>query len=281
MVAFSIKTPPQHADWKDLLAVWRAADDIDLFESAWNFDHFYPLVPPKDGACLEGWTTLAALAQATKRIRVGTMVTGMHFRHPAVTANMAASLDVIAGGRFELGLGAGWFEPEANSYGIPLGTVRQRMDRFDEGVEIIISLLSQDSTTFAGDYYQLKDARCEPKGLQRPTPPIVIGGRGKKRTLRTAARWANLWDALAPGSPAAWAELNEVLEAHCADVGRDPSEIRRSIHLFWAPDDKPAELAQQAMAYAEVGVDVVIFSMRPPYEVARVGPLAEALAEIA
>ena len=280
MAAFSIKTPPQHANWNDLLAIWRAADDMEVFESAWNFDHFYPLSPPEDGGCLEGGTTLAALAQATKRIRVGTMVNGMHYRHPAVTANMAASLDIISGGRFDLGLGAGWFEPESSAYGIPLGTMTQRMDRFDEGVEVIVRLLSQESTTFAGEYYQLTDAHCEPKGPQRPTPPIVIGGRGRKRTLRTVARWADQWDALAPESPDAWLELNDVLLAHCVDVGRDPAEVRRSVHVFWALGDDPKEVAERAMTFGDVGVDAIIFSMRPPYDVARLEPLADALAAI-
>ena len=280
MVSFSIKTPPQHAKWEDLLALWRAADDMEVFESAWNFDHFYPLSPPADGGCLEGWTTLAALAQATKRIRVGTMVSGMHYRHPAVTANMAASMDIITGGRFDLGLGAGWFEPESQAYGIPLGTMTQRMDRFDEGVEVIVSLLSQDSTTFKGEYYELVDARCEPKGPQQPTPPIVIGGKGRKRTLRTVARYADYWDSLAPGSPEEWVSLNDVLLGHCAAVERDPSQIRRSVHIFWAPDGDPSELAERAMTYGEVGVDVVIFSMRPPYDLGRLPPLAEALAAV-
>jgi F420-dependent oxidoreductase-like protein len=280
MVNFSIKTPTQHIAWEDMLAIWREADAMDVFESAWNFDHFYPLTPPEDGGALEGWTTLAALAMATKRLRIGTMVSGMHYRHPAVTANMAASLDIMSGGRFDLGLGAGWFEPESQAYGIPLGTMTQRMDRFDEGVEVIVSLLSQERTTFKGSYYELTDARCEPKGPQSPTPPIVIGGKGRKRTLRTVARFADYWDSLAPGSPADWVSLNDVLLSHCTAVGRDPSEIRRSVHVFWAPDDDPAELAARAMSYGDVGVDVVIFSMRPPYDVGRLPGLGQALAAV-
>ncbi len=106
MVEFAVKTPPQHADWADLLSVWRAADQIDVFAEAWNFDHFYPLSEPRDGPCLEAWTTLAALTQATERIRVGCMVNGMHYRDPAVTANMAASLDIISGAASTSGWGA-------------------------------------------------------------------------------------------------------------------------------------------------------------------------------
>ncbi len=277
MVGFAVKTPPQHAKWGDMLDTWRAADEIDVFDEAWNFDHFYPLTPPADGPCMEGWTTLAALTQATKRIRVGAMVNGMHYRHPAVTANMAASLDIISGGRFNLGLGAGWFEPESNSYGIPLGTMKQRMDRFDEGVEVVVKLLTQETTTFDGEYYRLVDARCEPKPIQQPTPPIVIGGKGEKRTLRTVARHADYWDAMFPGEPADWVRLNDILLGHCEAVGRDPAEIRRSIHFRWAPDDDPQELADRAMGYAAVGVDVVIFSMRGPYLAGLLEPLATAL----
>ena len=185
MVAYGIKTPPQHGTWPEFLAVWKAADDIDLFESAWTMDHFYPLTPPMDGTHLESWTMLAALAALTTRLRLGCMVNGMHYRHPAVTANAAVTVDHVSNGRFSLGLGAGWFEPESNAYGIPLGSLKERFDRFDEGVEVISSLLTNDSTTFAGRYYTLTDARCNPKPLQSHLP-IVIGGKGPKRTLRAS-----------------------------------------------------------------------------------------------
>ena len=146
----AIKTPPHHAPWSAYLDLWREADQIEVFESAWNWDHFYPLAPPYDGPNLEGWTMLAALAQATTRLRIGAMVNGMHHRHPAVTANMAATLDIISGGRFILGMGAGWNEMESNAYGIELGSLKQRFDRLDEGIEIIRSLLDTRSPTSAG-----------------------------------------------------------------------------------------------------------------------------------
>ncbi|NNC91240.1 MAG: LLM class F420-dependent oxidoreductase [Acidimicrobiia bacterium] len=277
MPEFAVKTPPQHTSWADMLDVWRAADEIEVFSEAWNFDHFYPLHPPLDGRCMEGWTTLAALTQATSRIRVGSMVNGMHYRHPAVTANMAASLDIISGGRFNLGLGAGWFEPESQAYGIPLGTLKERMDRFDEGVEVIHRLLTQESTTFTGAYYQLADARCEPKPLQQPRPPIVIGGKGEKRTLRTVARYADYWDAMFHDEPGSWARLNDILLSHCQAVGRDPSAIRRSIHLRWAADGDPGALADEAMRFTEAGVDTIIFSMQAPYSASALEPMARAL----
>jgi F420-dependent oxidoreductase-like protein len=277
MGEYGIKTPPQHGTWDEFLAVWQAADQIELFESAWTMDHFYPLTPPLDGEILESWTMLAALAQATTRLRIGSMVNGMHYRHPAVTANMAVTTDLISNGRFSLGLGAGWFEPESDAYGMPLGTLTERFDRFDEGLEVIVSLLTNESTTFHGKYYDLDDARCEPKSHQRPHPPIVIGGKGPKRTLRAVARWADHWDMTFPESPDQWSSLNEVLLSHCADIGRDPSDIRRSIHTGLSSDTDPEERAAFAQPFFEAGVDLVIYSMRGPYEVAQVEQLATSL----
>ena len=218
-----------------MLAVWQAADDIDVFESGWTFDHFYPIFSDSTGPCLEGWTTLTALAQATKRLRLGTLVTGIHYRHPAVLANMAAALDVISDGRLELGIGAGWNEEESGAYGIELGSIRERFDRFEEACEVLISLLSNETTNFDGKFYQLKDARNEPKGPQRPHPPICIGGSGEKRTLRITARYAQHWN-FAGGPPDMFAHKRDVLASHCADIGRDPKEITKSAHLRLEPD---------------------------------------------
>jgi F420-dependent oxidoreductase-like protein len=277
MVAFAIKTPPQHGSWNDFLDVWRAADDIELFESAWTMDHFYPLTPPMDGPHLESWAVLAAMAQATKRLRLGCMVNGMHYRHPAVTANAAVTLDHISNGRFNLGLGAGWFEPESNAYGIPLGTLTERFDRFEEGLEVITSLLTRERTTFSGRYYHLTDALCEPKPVQSHIP-IAIGGRGPKRTLPAAARFADHWDMAGPDSPATWKASSDILDQHCASIGRDPGEIRRSVHLMWPEDADPGAMAQTAFDYGDAGVDLVIFSMRAPYRATRLEPLVEAIA---
>ena len=185
---FAFKTAPQHTTWADMLEVWRAADDIELFESGWTFDHFYPIFSDSSGPCLEGWITLTALAQATRRLRLGTLVTGIHYRHPAVLANMAATLDIVSGGRLELGVGAGWNEEESGAYGIELGTPRERSDRFEEACEVLAGLLSPpEQFSFQGSYFELTDAMCNPKPVQQPHPPICIGGSGEKRTLRTAA----------------------------------------------------------------------------------------------
>src|SRR5437764_1881201 len=261
---FAFKTAPQTTTWDDMLAVWREADGIELFESGWTFDHFYPIFSDSTGPCLEGWTTLAALAQATKRLRLGVMVTGIVYRHPAVLANMAATLDIVSDGRLELGLGAAGNEEECRAYGIELGTLEQRFDRFDEGVEVIARLLSDTTTTFNGSYFQLTDARCEPKAVQRPHPPICIGGAGEKRTLRTVARWAQHWN-LAGGGPEVFTHKLEVLHRHCADIGRDPSEIMASTHLRLAPGGDVSAVADEAASYADAGLDLGIVYLPPPH----------------
>ncbi|MGI9614252.1 MAG: TIGR03560 family F420-dependent LLM class oxidoreductase [Acidimicrobiales bacterium] len=272
----AIKTPPHHATWADFLDLWRVADEIDVFESAWNWDHFYPLAPPYEGPNLEGWTMLAALAQATTRIRLGAMVNGMHHRHPAVTANMAATLDHISDGRFELGMGAGWNFMESDAYGIDLGELRDRSDRLEEGMEVIVSLLSSHATTHKGRFFELTDAWCEPKPVQDRIP-IVIGGKGRRRTLRTAARFADQWDMTFPDQPSDWLELDEVLREHCAAVGRDEADIDRSIHLSFEPDVSPEAHAVKAEAFFEAGVDIVVWSLRGPVDASRLEPLAEAV----
>ena len=276
MARYGIKTPNHHTTWGNMLEIWREADEIDLFESAWNWDHLYPLRSDPHGTSLDGWVTLSALARETSRIRIGSMVNGMHFRHPSLTAKMAVTLDHVSGGRSYLGLGAGWFEEEAEAHGIELGSLRGRFDRFDEGLEVIVSLLTKEETDFSGEFYELKGALSEPKATQQPHPPIVIGGTGERRTLGAVARWAQMWDALMVDTEE-WSRLREVLEDHCRELGRDSSEIDCSVHLRYATDDDVSELADQAARHFANGVDVVIFTMGSPNDVSMIGPLAEAL----
>jgi F420-dependent oxidoreductase-like protein len=273
----AFKTAPQDTNWDDMLEVWRAADDIELFESGWLFDHFYPIFSDSTGPCLEGWVTLTALAQATKRLRLGTLVTGIHYRHPAVLANMAATLDIVSGGRLELGIGAGWNEEESGAYGISVGTPKERSDRFEEACEVIIGLLSDDTTSFRGTYYELTSARCNPKPIQRPHPPICIGGSGEKRTLRTAARFAQHWNFVG-GTVEEFAHKRDVLHDHCADLGRDPEEILLSSHLRFEGD--PAATAAAAAALAEAGAGLAIVYLRPPLTPAVLEPLAAAFSAL-
>ncbi|MFD3403557.1 LLM class F420-dependent oxidoreductase [Kribbella sp. NPDC058693] len=277
---FAIKTSPQNTQWADMLAVWQAADEIELFESGWTFDHFYPIHSDSSGPCLEGWVTLTALAQATKRLRMGTLVSGIHYRHPALLANMAATLDIVSGGRLEIGIGAGWNEEESGAYGMRLGSLKERSDRFEEACEVLVGLLTQETTTFHGEHYQFTDARCEPKGVQKPHPPICIGGSGEKRTLRTTAKYAQHWN-FGGGTPEEFAHKRDVLYAHCADIGRDPSEITLSSHVRLGPDGDYAKVAAEAEALGAVGLDLAIVYLPPPHTPAVLEPLAKALTPLA
>ena len=273
---FAFKTSTQNTTWDDMLAVWRVADQIDVYESGWTFDHFSPIFSDPTGPCLEGWTTLTALAQATTRLRLGTLVTGIHHRHPAVLANMAAALDIISGGRLELGIGAGWNEEESEAYGIELGSLTERFDRFDEACQVLIGLLSQETTDFDGRYFRLRAARNEPKGPQRPHPPICIGGNGEKRTLRITAKYADHWNFVG-GTPAEFARKRDVLKAHCADVGRNPKDIMLSAHIRLSPERGHRGVIEDAIALGAEGLDLAIVYLPLPYDPAVMEPLAESI----
>ena len=276
---FAFKTSPQNTTWGDMLAVWKEADGIELFESGWTFDHFYPIFSDSTGPCLEGWVTLTALAQATRRLRLGTLVTGIHYRHPAVLANMAATLDIVSAGRLEMGIGAGWNEEESGAYGIELGGPAERSDRFEEACQVIVSLLTQQTTDFAGRYYQLTGARCEPKPVQQPHPPLVIGGSGERRTLRTAARFAQHWNlpAARPRSSCASATCST---RTATTSGATRSEITLSSHIRLGPGGEAGPAVDTAAALGELGLDLAIVILPPPHDPAVLAPLAEALAQL-
>ncbi len=252
----SFKTKPQNTRWDDLLAMWLEAESIEALGAGWLFDHFYPIYPEtSEGPCFEGWSALSYLAGRTERLRLGLLVTGNPYRHPAVLANMAATFDVFSGGRLELGIGAGWNQEESDAYGIELLPIGKRMDQFEEACEVIHKLLTQERTDFEGDHYRLQNARCEPKPLQKPRPPFVIGGGGEKRTLRIAAKWADEWN-LPLGTPEMFEQKVKVLHKHCADVGRDPSEISLSMQHPCEVD--PEASAAKIEEFVSAGADHVI-----------------------
>lgn len=280
MARFAIKTRPEHTTWERLRDVWIAADEFEIFESAWHWDHFYPLSGDLDGPNLEAWTSLAALAQATRRIRVGCQVTGMIYRHPAVLANMAATTDIISGGRLELGVGAGWNQQECDAYGIELPPLKERFDRFDEGMEAMVGLLRDEVTTFQGTYVQLTEARCEPKSVQRPYPPITIGGKGPRRTLRAVARWAQQWNVITE-TPREWSELKQVLVQRCAEEGRDPAEITCSVNVRMDSDKPLDDTVERATGFIEAGVDLIVLNLPLDAEPGVLEPLAKAVAPLA
>jgi F420-dependent oxidoreductase-like protein len=276
---FDVKTRPEHITWERMRELWVAADDIEIFNAAWNWDHFYPLTGDLDGSNLEAWTTLAALADATKRIRIGVQVTGMIYRHPAVLANRAATVDIISNGRLELGIGAGWNEMETTAYGIELPPLKERFDQFDEGTQILIGLLRDEVTDFAGEHFTMTNARNEPKPVQRPHPPITIGGNGPKRTLLATAKWAQQWNAIVP-TPEAWLASKAILLEHCAAVGRDPSDIECSVNVMVPLDEELGPVLEKIAAFKDAGVDIVLLNLPHGAPTSLLDDLAAAVAPL-
>ena len=272
---FAISTSQQRTTWAWLSEVWQIADRLDVFESGWLFDHFYPLFGDSTEDCLEGWITLTALLSETERLRGGVLVTGMVYRHPAVLANMVATLDHTSGGRVELGLGAGWNEEECDAYGIELGTIRERFDRFGEGLEVIARLLDQDRATFDGQYFKLVDAMNNPKGVQAHIP-VCIGGNGERRTLPLVARYADHWNygSTDPSIEEFGRKLARLDEC-CDEVGRDRSAIEVSV-LVRAHADR-ARISDEAEAYAGAGADIALVALAKSEPASAVESIAAAL----
>jgi len=270
---FGIKTAQQNTTYEDMLRVWLEADGVTSIEHAWAFDHFIPLGPDPTGPQLEGWTLLGALAAQTRRLRVGLMVTGNIYRHPAVLANIGATVDIISHGRLDFGIGAGWNELECSMYGIPLYTPGERIRRLGEACEVIKRLWTETVANFDGKYYQLKDARCEPKPVQKPYPPYVIGGSGEQLTLRIVAQYANIWN-FAGGSVETFRHKNEVLNGHCAAIGRDAKTIERSIQER-VNYGNMAETRESIRPYIAEGATHIVLNLAAPYPEGIVHKLAE------
>ena len=227
-IRFGIQTGQQNVAWSEMLSLWQRADGWG-YDSLWNFDHFYPIFTDPEGPCFDGWTTLAALAQATKRARIGHLVNGNTYRHPCVTAKMAATLDHVSGGRLNLGIGAGWFEREHHDFGIDFKTVRGRLEALDEACRIILGMLTQAKTTVHGKHYHVTDALGLPKPVQQPHPPLMIGGTGEKVLLRIVARYADMWNAST--SAERMGHLIEVIQGHADQAKRDPATIEKTVMM--------------------------------------------------
>lgn len=262
-LSFGIKTAPQHTTYEEMLTVWEEADAIPLIDHAWLFDHFAPIQGSLDGPCLEGWTVLAAFAARTTRLRLGLMVTGNTYRHPAVLAKIAATIDVLSNGRLDFGIGAGWNEYEHTSLGIPLYAPGERIRRFGEACEVFKLLFTEPLATFEGRYYQLKDARSEPKPVQRPYPPFVIGGSGEKLTLRVVAQYADVWN-FSNGPVEEFTRKLGILKEHCDAIGRDLSEITPSYQFFADADDLPAAV-ETTKRFIDAGASHFVYYLRPPF----------------
>lgn len=262
-LSFGIKTAPQSTTYEAMKKVWLEADAVPSIEHAWLFDHFMPINGDGSGPCLEGWSLLSAFAALTNRVRIGLMVTGNTYRHPAILANIGATVDVISGGRLDFGIGAGWNETEHTAYGIPLYAPGERIRRFGEACEVIKRMWTETAPTFEGKYYQIKDAYCEPKPIQKPFPPFVIGGSGEKLTLRIVAQYADIWNFVG-GTVEEFKQKSAILDEHCATVGRDPQTIQRSIQTLITPDDM-GEARSKIRNFIEVGVTHIILNLRFPY----------------
>ncbi len=230
--------PSMNDPWAETLAIARHAEATG-WDGIYYADHFMPNAADTSAPVGECWTTLAALAAAVPRVRIGPLVTGNTYRHPAVLAKMAATVDIISGGRLVLGLGAGWQENEHRAYGIEFSTLGGRMNRLEEACHVITSLFNNPRTTFQGRYYQLHDAPLEPKPVQQPLP-LLIGGGGEQRTLRIAARYASEWNVW--GTPELLAHKGRILDRYCEELGRDPRSIRRSAQALLVMSDDPAVL---------------------------------------
>ena len=228
------------------LAVWKHVDATG-WDAACVTDHFMPNTRERVGDTLECWTSLAALAAHTQRMRVGTIVAGNTYRHPAVLAKMATNVDISTGGRLMCGIGGGWQQNEHEAYGIPFYTVRERLERLEEACQMLKLLWTQDKTTWKGRHYELADAPLSPKPVQKPYPELLIGGGGEKVTMKIAARHADHWNTW--GGPATLKRKCEILDAHCATVGRDPKQILRSAVMPMVVTDDKAEVEKVRANY--------------------------------
>ena len=296
MIRFGVHTGPQNCTWNDLRQVWRLADGAGFhWISIW--DHFYPaMLVPTDaqGTCFEAVSSMTALAAETTHARVGSLVYCMAYRHPAVLANAMVTVDHVSGGRMELGLGAGWSQIEFDAYGIPFLPIKDRLDQLEEGVQIIRSLFTQETTTFHGKHYRLTDARCDPKPVQR-RPRIWLGGMGEKRLLRMTAKYADGWNVPFIG-PEMFAQKNAVLTQWCEKEKRPPQEVLRTVNLglaigrdaaeaqrkrdglhaqfgaalsFLEPGmliGTPQEVIDRIGAYVRGGAEWIILALRAPFD---------------
>lgn len=272
-LSFGVKTAPQQTSFEAIREVWRAADAEPLLEHAWLFDHLNPINSDVTGPCLEGWTALAALAAGTNRLRIGLMVTGNTYRHPAVLAHIVATLDVISGGRVDLGIGAGWNVYEHESMDIPLYGTGERIRRLDEACELIKLLFTEPVVDYAGKYYTLKEARLSPKPIHKPYPPFVIGGSGEQLTLRVVAKHADIWN-FSGGTVETFRHKIEVLQGHCAAVGRNPAEIALGIQTRIDFDDLQASV-NTIQEFVDAGATHIVLNLVAPYPASAVRRLVE------
>jgi F420-dependent oxidoreductase-like protein len=293
-VLFGIQTSQQGVTYEEVATIWKEAEALG-FDSAWNFDHFMPILGADvDGPVLEGWTMLAGLAAETSKIRIGTLVTGNTYRNPALLAKMATTVDHISNGRVYLGIGAAWAEEEHEAYGFPFYTPRERAERLDEALQVITKLFNEDHPSLAGKYYTLKNAPFAPAPVQKPHPPIVIGGQGKQWIVPLVGRYAQGWNAAMGLEPDDIRERIDIIKKECARVGRTSCDIDVSAFLvlykitdipFSGPiirfgarlaagsriarsvlAGSPEQITEKIRSYVDAGVTHIIVNIQPPYD---------------
>jgi F420-dependent oxidoreductase-like protein len=280
----------QYTDWESLRDVGVLADELG-YDSVWTWDHLYPIVGAPDGPMFEGYMTLAAWAALTKRVTLGLMVGANTFRNPALVAKMVTTLDHISGGRAYLGIGGAWFETEHAAFGIPFGkSAGERLDWFDEAVELMRGMLDEERTSARGRHYHAQDVVNNPPPLQERLP-ILIGGSGERKTLHTVAKYADAWNT--GGDLERVRHKDEVLRRWCEDVGRDESEIERTLQGgsvvirdtveearragqaiarqnglpdFSGPAETPELTAERLLPQIELGFHHVYFDVPAPYD---------------
>ncbi len=292
-IRFGLQVAQQQTTVQELKDVWQEAEALG-FDTLWTNDHLLPSVGPPDKVNLEAWTLLAAMATVTSRVQIGTMVSSNTFRHPSVLAKMATTVDHLSQGRLILGVGFGWFEREHQAFGVPFPKMKERSERLAEALHLITALWRADPTaSFSGTYYTLVDAPFEPKPVQQPHPPILIGGIGETRTLPLVAKYATMWN-IPMLTPDQIRAKNQVLERLCQEIQRDCDDIERSILTPVYIRTNPAEvrplleriaglrnipveqarkmilvgtlgeIRRQIQAYIDVGVTHFIVNLRRP-----------------
>jgi F420-dependent oxidoreductase-like protein len=265
---FGIKVAQMEGAYAEVREAWLEADRLG-FDTAWVHDHLVNQndpTRPED----EGWTLLTALLVQSRRIRGGLMVSANTFRHPALLAKIATTVDVVSGGRVEVGLGAGWHEGEHRQYGLPLPPLGERMRRLEEACQVLEALWTEPRATVEGTYYQVREAFHEPKPVQRPHPPLVIGTSGERVGLRIVARHAREWN-MARGTPEEFGRRSALIETYCREIGRDPGGIERSIQFLPGVMSRDAaEMTALARAFVLAGATHLVFSCPNPYSAAGV-----------
>ncbi len=292
-IEFGIQTAQEDTTWEEILEAWQTAERLG-FDSAWAYDHLIPITGDSDGPALEGWTLLSALAAKTERMKIGLLVTGNTYRNPALLAKAATTVDHISNGRVMLGIGAGWFEYEHTAYGFPFYTAKERAERLGEALEVITLLWTTDHPSFDGKYYDLVDAPFEPKPVQQPHPPILIGGQGPKWIMPLVGRYADEWNVPLGIDPAGMQERLAIAKTACAEAGRTDCDIEVSVFLVLANitniplagpatrlgarmlfDSRiasgvlagsPASIRKTIQSYVDAGATRIIVNVQPPFK---------------